>query len=47
MREQHHAAFVPALGAGVVDLLDAKPGERTLRQYIMDISSLGIVPVRK
>jgi trans-aconitate methyltransferase len=26
----HHAAFVPALGAGVVDLLDAKPGERIL-----------------
>lgn len=26
---------------------DAKPGERTLHQYIMDISSLGIVPVKK
>ena len=26
----HHAGFVPALGAGVVDLLDPKPGERIL-----------------
>ncbi len=26
---------------------DAKPGERTLYQYVMDISSLGIVPVKK
>lgn len=26
---------------------DAKSGERTLHQYVMDISSLGIVPVRK
>jgi Tol biopolymer transport system component len=26
---------------------DAKPGERTLYEYVMDISSLGIVPVKK
>lgn len=26
---------------------DAKPGERTLRQYLMDISSLGIRPLEK
>lgn len=26
---------------------DAKPGQRTLHQYLMDISSLGIVPVKK
>ena len=26
----HHAGFVPALGAGVVDLLDPQPGERIL-----------------
>lgn len=26
---------------------DAKPGERTLYQYVMDISSLGIVPVHR
>ena len=26
---------------------DAKPGERTLHQYVMDISSLGIVPAKK
>jgi SAM-dependent methyltransferase len=26
----HHAGFVPALGTGVVDLLDPKPGERIL-----------------
>src|SRR5580765_7562418 len=25
-----HAGFVPALGAGVLDLLDPKPGERIL-----------------
>jgi Tol biopolymer transport system component len=26
---------------------DAKPGERTLRQYLMDISSLGIRPLAR
>jgi len=26
----HHAGFVPALGAGVLDLLDPRPGERIL-----------------